>query len=79
MPIRRFIALAFVALFAGQLPLSPAVLAQGTAAGPSTPKPVNFGGTQNVLSLKQALTSYHAPGGPEGPAIDARTRRRKAK
>jgi diguanylate cyclase (GGDEF)-like protein len=65
MTIRRFIALACVALFLGLLSFVPVVLAQGTAAGPSTPKPVNFNGTQNVLPLKQALTSYHAPGGPE--------------
>ena len=29
------------------------------------PQQVNFGGGENVIELKRALTPYHAPGGPE--------------
>jgi diguanylate cyclase (GGDEF)-like protein/PAS domain S-box-containing protein len=65
MTIRRLIALACAALMLGVLACVPAALGQGTSGGPSTPKPVNFAGPENVLSLKGFLTSYHAPGGPE--------------
>ena len=65
MTIRRLIALACAALMLGVLVSGPAALGQGASGGPSTPKPVNFAGPQNVLPLKPALTSYHAPGGPE--------------
>ena len=55
--IRRFIGLACVVLTLG-----------GIAYGQTQPapsKPVNFGGTDNVLTLKPGLTPYHSPGGPE--------------
>src|SRR5258708_7071239 len=65
MTIRRLITLAFAALMLGFAALVPVARGQGTSSGPSTPKPVNFGGADNVLSLKGFLTSYHAPGGPE--------------
>ncbi|MBV9549160.1 MAG: hypothetical protein JO256_05740, partial [Alphaproteobacteria bacterium] len=64
MTIRRLIALTCAALMLGVLGSVPA-LGQGSASGPSTPKPVNFGGNENVLPLKLFMTSYHAPGGPE--------------
>ena len=65
MTIRRLITLSCAVLMLGVLSLVPAAMGQGTASGPSTPKPVNFGGADNVLALKTFLTSYHAPGGPE--------------
>jgi diguanylate cyclase (GGDEF)-like protein/PAS domain S-box-containing protein len=65
MTIRRFIALAFTVLMLGVLSLAPVAFGQGASSGPSSPKPVNFGGAENVLALKSTLTSYHAPGGPE--------------
>jgi diguanylate cyclase (GGDEF)-like protein len=42
-----------------------AVSAASGQAQPSQPPQVNFGGTDNVIELKPALTPYHAPGGPE--------------
>ena len=65
MTLRRLIALACAALLLGVLACAPPVMGQGASGGPSSPKPVNFAGAQNVLTLKPSLTSYHAPGGPE--------------
>ena len=64
MTFRRLLSLACAALLASMLGGAVA-LGQGASSGPSTPKPVNFGSAENVIALKGALTSYHAPGGPE--------------